>query len=236
MILKNAVGKEFDLSELNEPSFLNDNRNHCQLISNQINDGIYDFVKPLVNKSSRVFDIGGNIGYFSYYTSPLVKQIHAFEPTPETFRVLQKMKNTSHLDNVTIHNKAVSVENGHMEFYIYNSNQTMNSLKKMENIPHNIVKVETVSLLDIVNQYETVDFVKLDIEGGEKRILMDDSFDFIANKVKNVFVEIHEFDTFGTPWWAQNMEINIEQGYRTLTNAGYSVERISYDGLLAKKV
>jgi tRNA/tmRNA/rRNA uracil-C5-methylase (TrmA/RlmC/RlmD family) len=114
MIIKNGIGTEFNLSQLNEPSFLNDNRNYCQLISNQINHGIYDFVKNLVNKNSRVFDFGGNIGYFSYYIAPLVKSVDTFEPTPETFRVLEKTIKINSLDNVILHNKAISNKDGNI--------------------------------------------------------------------------------------------------------------------------
>lgn len=234
-ILKDAAGNTIDLEALNEKQFLVDSRNYADLICDQINDGIYDFVKDLVNENSVVIDLGANIGYFSYYISPLVKEIHAFEPTPETHKVLKKLKEYAELDKLILHKKAISSKDGFTTFYVYEHNRTMNSLRELKNVGRVELEVETVSLANFVNNFDTVDFIKIDIEGGEKELLFDPSFEDVSKKVKNIFVEIHEFDTFMTPQWQTNMEFNISRATEVLEKFGYNVQRISEDGLVAKK-
>jgi len=241
MILKNILGREFDLNKLGEETFLQDSRNYSELITKQINEGLYNFVGHLVSKESVVLDFGGNIGYFSFFVAPIAKEVHSYEPTPETFRVLKKFKETGNLENVVIHNKAVSNQDGKMNFYVYNHNRTMNSLREIQGLPEYMktsIEVEVVSLSSILEQFEQVDLVKIDIEGGEKFILDDQQFSQNMKKIKNLFIEIHDIQVYEnepTPRWMTNFEFNVLRIGQRLVEEGFVVDRVSYDGLLARK-
>lgn len=65
----------------------------------------FHFLQLLSDKKGIVLDIGANIGIMSYHLAKRLpqKNIHAFEPIPCNFKVLKKIKNRYHLNNLTLH-------------------------------------------------------------------------------------------------------------------------------------
>ena len=56
------------------------------------------------------------------------------------------------------------------------------------------IEVDTYSMTDLIEiaGYDEVDFVKLDIEGGEERVLYSNDFKKAAKKIKSIYVEVHQ--------------------------------------------
>ena len=71
-----------------------------------------------INDGDVIFDVGANMGFFSYYASKQAKnlQIYTFEPVPVTFEVLEaNLANLSH--NIKNYNIGLSDENGEAEIH-----------------------------------------------------------------------------------------------------------------------
>ena len=71
-----------------------------------------------INDGDIIFDVGANMGFFSYYASKQAKnlQIYTFEPVPDTFEVLEaNLANLSH--NIKNYNIGLSDENGEAEIH-----------------------------------------------------------------------------------------------------------------------
>ena len=126
----------------------------------------------LVEDGALVFDIGGNIGYYSI---ALAKgrnaTIHAFEPIESTYR--QFIANAYYngvQDRVRINNFGLFDKSGELTFYVYKqdfgnaSAAIMHEEKDNEKI---VCKVERLDEYVKAQGVERIDFIKLDVEGAE---------------------------------------------------------------------
>lgn len=151
-----------------------------------IQDKIYEF--NTASKNPLIIDCGANMGLSVYYFSkayPSAKII-AFEPEEAIFPVLQNNITTYNLNNVTLHKKAVWDEVTTLKFF---------TDKGMGGSVTNVYKnqepalVETVILADYLQ--EKIDFLKMDIEGAEYRVLKN--CEALLKNVENIFVEYHSY-------------------------------------------
>ncbi len=151
-----------------------------------IQEKIYQFNNT--SKSPVIIDCGANMGLSVLYFSknyPAAKII-AFEPEEEIFNVLQNNVKEFDLKNVTIHKKAVWDTVTTLDFY---SDKGMGGSVANVYSKQKPAKVETVLLSDFL--HEKVDFLKIDIEGAEYRVLK--SCGRLIQNVEHLFVEYHSF-------------------------------------------
>jgi FkbM family methyltransferase len=150
-----------------------------------------------VKKGDTVFDIGAHIGSFSLYAAKKAGSsggVYSFEPCKESFDLLSKNKKINNLENLKIFNLAVSNKGGIKKFFISNSgNQAANSLFEINNAKE--VKVSVISFENFLkqNKIKTIDFLKMDCEGGEYDILFNSSKKTMQ-KIKKISLEYHPID------------------------------------------
>ncbi len=113
-------------------------------------------------------DIGANIGYYSNYLSPLVRNVYAFEPEPRNLAALHL--NANLCGNVKVIAKAVSSHNGVARLAIgrdpaTNTLQTRLGAKTIE------VPVTTVDSFVADHPDIDVGLIKTDIEGHDFQAL-----------------------------------------------------------------
>ena len=183
----------------------------------QIFDEIFtkNIYKPYFEgkKDLIVMDVGANIGLFTLYAYPYSKKIYAIEPASDHFETLTKFIEFNKLERVTTIKKAISNQNGQADFY-HAYNTTMHCLnpfvKKFndefataynrEHKETEIEKVETITLDSLFKEQniEYVDFLKLDVEGEEAKILGHSSFELVVPKIKMMLVESHGWNESNT--------------------------------------
>jgi len=189
-----------------------------------------------------IMDVGANIGLFTYYAYPFSKKIYAIEPASDHFETLIKLVEFNKLEKVTLIKKAVSNEVGQADFY-HCYNTTMHNLNPMtrefneeyervhgrEHKETDVEKVEKTTLDLIFNEYkiDCVDFLKLDVEGEEAKILSHSSFEAVAHKIKMMLVEFHGWNDSNT---------NILKA--SIADRGFEVKLISENPVLflAKRI
>jgi len=123
-----------------------------------------------------VLDIGASIGWFSLVLSTGARpRIYAFEPSPQTYRLLAENILLNDKGNVIPVNMAVDESGGRKPLFLYKDcNQGRHSLIKA---PKHIssVEVASVSLDDFISRNalegKAVKLLKIDTEGGELRVL-----------------------------------------------------------------
>lgn len=136
--------------------------------------------RELITRADVFLDIGSNIGYYSMVASsykPGIK-IWAFEPLPAAVKYLKKNIQDNHFTNITVVQKALSLEKGALTFYAVKNSK----FERIEDHlsgdgtinPDNAGKgeqfqVETITLDDFVREsgIERVDFIKIDTEASE---------------------------------------------------------------------
>jgi FkbM family methyltransferase len=125
-----------------------------------------------VSTGMQVVDIGANLGLYSLLLAQLAGpegRVFAFEPEPSLFRVLRHNCRRSGLTNLRLFNQALGDRAGRVGFYrsVFNSgdNRLGGLGWKGEG-----VEVEMVRLDDAL-PVRRIDFIKMDVQGYEMRVL-----------------------------------------------------------------
>lgn len=145
------------------------------------------------NKCPIIFDCGANIGMATLYFKYLYPEstIYAFEPDPQTFELLKKNIKQNNLQNIHLYNLALSDKKGKIDFYI---NTQVLGEARMSILNHkfmnNRIKVESSLLSEFIGN-KHVDFLKIDIEGAEIKVLNEISINKKIQRVSEMIVEYH---------------------------------------------
>ncbi len=142
-----------------------------------LNFGSYEkkesfFVLQMVSDGDTVLDIGANVGWYSIQLAKKFKNavIHAFEPIPQTFLILEKNIKLNDVKNITLHQLALGAQAGQTNFYYFQGGSAVAS--RVNLLDHKTaIKVECeISTLDLFVEnldLSKVDFIKCDVEGSE---------------------------------------------------------------------
>jgi FkbM family methyltransferase len=142
--------------------------------------------------SPLIFDCGANLGMATLYFKWLYPKarIEAFEPDPTTFAVLKRNVTQNRLAGVAAHNCALWSENGEIEFFV--DQATPGSALMSTNssrLEGKAIQVPSRRLSDFIRG--PIDFLKLDVEGAEHRVLCDLLASGKAQSVRQMVIEYH---------------------------------------------
>lgn len=175
-------------------------------------DGVYlDVVNMLdhTKKDPVIVDAGANIGIVTQHLRNHGK-VYAIEPSKEHFEALKKNKEFNEWDNVEIFNYAIADKDGEMEFHHNPSNLTCNSLNVAFQ-GETVDKVQTKTFKSFFKEagITHVDFMKMDIEGGEELVLPSDDFKEAAKIIDCIEIAFHRHD------YPKFMPIMREAGFKS---------------------
>jgi FkbM family methyltransferase len=151
-------------------------------IQRQIYFGMYEpevsnLLKNLLRRGSTFFDVGANVGYFTFLASSIVGAggwVHSFEPIPENCGRITNNVSKNLIRNVVIHQVAVGKSQGSLT--LYTSQDTSNSgWASVVPSPRRLATIDVPSIsLDAYVASDPVrmpDVIKIDIEGAELQAL-----------------------------------------------------------------
>jgi len=166
-----------------------------------------------------IIDCGANIGLSIIYFKQLFPnaEIVGFEPDEKVFESLQFNIKSFEFSKVTLIKKACWDEETTLKFYSEGADGGRAAIKSDI---ENIMEVKTIRLREFLKR--KVDFLKVDIEGAEIKVLKDCS-DLLLN-VEKIFVEYHSFI---------GMEQYLPEILTILKKAGFRLH-ISAPGLSSK--
>jgi FkbM family methyltransferase len=136
-----------------------------------------------------ILDIGANIGNHAIYwaTQLSARKVYAFEPVPETFRILERNVQLNGLEkNVVILQLAVGDSNRSLTIATRpEDNIGGTELRRAEN-----GRIQSITLDSFVVPEGKVDFLKIDVEKFECKVLSA-AGEFLARyRPKAIFVEV----------------------------------------------
>lgn len=136
-------------------------------------DEIAVFSYYIKNKSryKRVLDIGANLGIHSIILAKLGCEVTAFEPDPDTAKLLERNIKLNALNNVSIEVAAVSDINGAARFCRVINNKAGSHLAGMKADPYGPLDYFDVSVKSIEEYFSLADYIKIDAEGSEAKII-----------------------------------------------------------------
>ena len=126
--------------------------------------------KELVKKVRTFWDIGANIGYFTFLASSIVGEhgkVYSFEPFSENIKMLSINNMESKLDNINIYPFAVSNSDNLCLFDNSGSNGFIRPMSDKLSRVMDSTPVYSVALDRLLGNVDKVDFIKIDTEGAE---------------------------------------------------------------------
>ncbi|GIW67091.1 MAG: hypothetical protein KatS3mg095_0989 [Candidatus Parcubacteria bacterium] len=173
------------------------------------------------------YDIGANLGYYTYLALEFCKEVHSFEPIKECIESLRL--NLKDKNNVFINEVALSDKEGIIKLYVPGDLYGLSSIKS--NILHfkNLTTKEIPSItLDkyiYEEKHNPPTFLKIDVEGAEFEVLKG-AEKFFKNNSPMISLEVWGKDNNG--------EISM-RAVNLLRDWGYKSYFITKDGELEQK-
>lgn len=132
---------------------------------------IFSFYLTNQNKYKKTYDIGANIGIHSIIMNLCGWDVTCIEPDPIHMNILKTNLIINKINNVATVEAAVSSEDGELEFVRVVGNTTSSHLAGVKQPYGDLVKFP-VKVLSIKNIMSSADFIKMDVEGVEKEIIL----------------------------------------------------------------
>jgi FkbM family methyltransferase len=174
-------------------------------------------MKLLIDDGFKVFDIGGNIGW---YTINIAKAKHnvtilTFEPIPKTYKYLKGNLAINGIDNVYPYNIGFSKEEQELTFYYYpegSGNSSMVNLSGNDSVEKITSQVKKLDDFVTDNQL-SIDFIKCDVEGAELFVFQG-GIEAIKKHKPIIFAELLRK-------WAIKFNYHPNEVIELLRNCGY---------------
>jgi FkbM family methyltransferase len=137
-------------------------------------------------KGKIMIDIGANIGAYSILSYNNFEEILAVEPGQEALHILQQNIILNNANNITVISKAVSDKIGSVK--LYRTPELVNYSIKNESGSY--IEVQTISLSQLLHPFNSVDLVKIDVEGSELEVIYS-GLELIT-RVKSLIIEVRQ--------------------------------------------
>ncbi len=132
------------------------------------------FIRRFVQPHMRILDIGANYGLYTLSMAKLATEGHisAFEPTSSVMECLNQSVTTNQFTNIELIQAGLSNRDGEANLSL-NNNPELNSIQESGNDDEDseTIVLKTIDTCAKEFNWSSLDFIKLDAEGEELRIL-----------------------------------------------------------------
>ncbi len=194
--------------------------NNCDIRTN----GEYKFLQKCAREMKIFFDVGANEGEWSKTVLDLNPNavIHAFEPIESTFQKLSKAV----AGEVFLNRLGLSSKKETRTFYVHPEDSVFSSLYHRSNSTLCLENREEVEVDTLVNYcfrvgVQEIDFLKVDVEGGEYDVLLG-----AQEMLKNGKIKVVQFEYGGT---YLDSGVSLKHVFDIFQNLNYSLYKIMPD-------
>ncbi|MCF7889453.1 MAG: FkbM family methyltransferase [Victivallales bacterium] len=178
------------------------------------------YINEFTKNNDVALDIGANIGIYTRYLAKKFNKVESFEPIEQAYRYIEALN----LNNVTLHKVALSNKTGrdfinvpmkHGLFRYGNSsieNLVHSKYHKRKRVPISVVTLDSYN-------YESLDFIKIDVEGHEMSVL-EGGRNTIRKLKPNLLIEIEQRHLPANLSIYDVFTYILEKGYK-----GYFIEK-----------
>jgi FkbM family methyltransferase len=190
-------------------------------------ENVYARYGVSIEENDVVMDIGSNQGAFiKYALNNNASTIISCEPNPHCVATIKKYY--GHHANLTVHQYAIAEKNGKTLLQIGRNSDKTGGGKIVEaqaNAPEyyadgKTIAVETITFKDFIQQntIAPIDFLKVDCEGSEVFIFIEENTAFFRTKVHKIALELHndKKDEIITFLRKMGYEVHVENGENNL--------------------
>ncbi|MEM4134627.1 MAG: FkbM family methyltransferase [Candidatus Micrarchaeia archaeon] len=157
---------------------------------NDVSFKYFSLIKPRV-----IFDLGASYGILSlnYHKKFPYAKIYSFEPNPITYNFAKSLFEINKVtDRIYLFNDAVGDREEERELYYNPWHLEGSSLFEQANNSEK-VRIRMIRFVDFIQRekIENIDFLKVDIEGGEFDLLRDLDESKTIDIISKIFMEVH---------------------------------------------
>lgn len=188
-------------------------------------------VLACVPEGGTVVDVGANVGYYTLVMARRVGplgRVHAFEPDPDLARHLERHLELNGLgDRVEVHRSALAARSGTARFLrADDANRGGGTLFHYSDLGGESIEVE-VDTLDAAadrSALQSVDLLKLDVEGGEVDVLAGAAGLLDRRAIRHILVELNG-------WRLEDRGLLAEDLLGPLLDRGYTLDPLNGEAL-----
>ena len=196
--------------------------------------GNYKLYPDKISKKSVVYSCGiaEDISFDEAITKKFGCDVFMFDPTSQSL----KFMNTIHNPKLKFFNLGIWKYDGNIKFYYHESNVNLSATNILNAKKYFTLPCKSISSLMKDNEHNTIDVLKMDIEGASFEILND----LLDKKIypKQIVAELER------PFFIYNSNIirlisylkDRRKLHNKLRNAGYEIVEIDANELLAIKI
>lgn len=196
-----------------------------QIIKEVFEENVYQLTPDKLNGDKIVIDLGAHIGTFSLMAAALGASVVALEPNKENADLLEKNAAFNNFESkIKLIRKAVYPSSSPIEMENFYSDSMVKELSTIASAESNVsdrgetelFTASTTTLEHVMKEFKEVDFLKMDIEWSEYKIIPTFTED-LMKKIKFIAIEFHGVDaaTFG------GMIAHLSKCYRIETLGHY---------------
>lgn len=181
-------------------------------------------------------DIGANIGSYTCFIASMGHTVHAFEPIPETFvRLRKNLQHNGLLARARLNCLAVGREQSLVTFRIQENSPATNRIAvpgqtgALGFARDRVVAVVTLDDYCSQQNLDSIDFLKLDVEGMEPYVLQGARELLAARRIAAVLIEV-------CPDNLRSVGLTPADLYREFQAVGYSPRLLGSDGYPGNKL
>jgi FkbM family methyltransferase len=182
----------------------------------------------LLRAGDAALDVGANMGYYTLVAALQVGSrgcVHAFEPAPDTLRLLRANAGLNPAAPITVHAQAVSDHCGETRFFAAPADRSgYSSLRDLGLETQSVHTVPCIALDSLLDELPPVRLIKIDVEGAELRVLRG-MRGLIARDRPHIIIEV--CDAF-----LRQLGADAAQVCAHLRGAGYDLHQIVARGAL----
>lgn len=183
---------------------------------------IINFIKEYFPEGGTFVDVGANVGIHSLIASKIAGKVIAIEPVESLSNRLQRNCELNKITNISILKFAASDKEEITSFYPPKDGAVDNGVGSFykNHTPDNTdkeIKVKTKTLDEILKNEKRVDYIKIDTEGHDGKIIMGSLNIIEKHRPVIIFEFIERWELSG---------ITLEMVKKTLKPLGYSFKRI----------
>lgn len=188
-------------------------------------------LRRLIKPDDVCIDVGANVGYYTTLMAQLAHdgEVHAFEPVPINWHILNCNLQANRLQNVVPNFCALAAELGRVTFSVSRDGAYSSIRHTGREVESEVIETEVLTLDAYIfsRQLARVDVIKADVEGAEGLVLAGSENLFLNSVKRPRLVMLELFDpnlgAFST---------NIDDVLARMAAWGYSPKIADYDGEL----
>ena len=173
------------------------------------------FVRSCLKNGSIFVNVGANVGYYTLIASKLVEplgHVYAIEPVPSTAGLLKANVKLNGCNNVVVYEAAAWSFKGKM---ILNIPKSFYGYASLVRGGEEKLIIKTITLDEILRDVNSIDLIKIDVEGAEHEVLI--GAEKSLDKIKYMVIEL-----------SCNVRDNVREVLRFLIQHGFKVKKLKF--------